>query len=92
MIDQARFSRIETYSNWSHIDRFEGQDIPESGIRVLVRWPDGYIDENTLRVEHGSFEYGDMDPNHKAYLDIEHHGVKNRLYLRKSLIELARAS
>lgn len=94
--------KIETYSNWCYIDRLDGRDIdPEGemvGELVNVLWPDKTLEKGLLLcVERSTERYTDHGttgtmPNHKAYLQVDLHGLTQRVYLRGTNVLLERCS
>ncbi len=90
-------NKIEHYSNWCEIDRLDGKDI-EDGEKLRIKWPDGTITKETVRVEADSYSmleqggaYTDI-PTKEAYIEVKDtiHGlkVKHKLFLRAHLNKL----
>lgn len=78
-------SRIERYSNWCWIDRLDGVDL-KNGEQLLVRWPDGILQDVRCVVVQRTVDVQDMGNTYGAaesfaYAEIDHHGVKARVPL-----------
>lgn len=78
-------NRIETYSNWCYLDRLDGKDLVDGEV-LIVKWPDGQLQQTKIMVERKTQTYqdhghnGEMPVSH-AYVLAYHRGVQVRVPL-----------
>lgn len=88
------FREVTTVSNWGYWDSLDGKSTLADGV-YDVRWPDGVLSRDTVKVDRGALYYSDhgndrQGPNHRAYVarGCSHCGEVKRIYLRNLGVEL----
>ena len=78
-------NKIERYSNWCYVDRLDGTDLVDGEI-LIVKWPDGQLQQVKIVVERKSQSYQDHGirnemPVSKAHILAYHRGVQVKVPL-----------
>ncbi len=78
-------NKIERNTNWCSIDTLDGTQLTD-GETLIVKWPDGQLQQLKVSVESGTFEIGEQGGNYSAqqshaYVLSYHRGVQVRVPL-----------
>jgi hypothetical protein len=78
-------NKIERDTNWRSVDKLDGREIAE-GDHLIVRWPDGQLQQIKASVDVGTFECGEQGGSYTArrshaFIIAYHRGVQVRVPL-----------
>ena len=88
------FKFCKTYSNWCYRDQLDEKDF-RNGEYVEAKWPNQSITEHKIIYEKEQTTVTDMGQQYgsddwRAYIEIDHNGLKIKVPLRNSRIRLRR--